>query len=150
MKRGEIWWADLGAYRAGEQTGRRPVIVWQSDTLTRLLQSVLVVPLTTNLDRAKLAGTALISATDGGLPADSVALAFQMRAQFPRCVSRPGFVHCRLKNSRNWTWRPTKRLAASNRKPRNSHDWQPNTRCSRRAAQWHRAESPGCSSAARG
>src|SRR5213596_1129358 len=38
------------------EAGRRPVIVWQSDTLTRLLQSVLVVPLTTNLDRAKLAG----------------------------------------------------------------------------------------------
>ena len=52
MKRGEIWWADLGAYRAREQTGRRPVIVRQSDTLTRLLQSVLIVPLTTNLDRA--------------------------------------------------------------------------------------------------
>ena len=80
MKRGEIWWADLGPYRAREQTGRRPVIVWQSDTLTRLLQSVLVVPLTSNLDRAKLAGTALISASDGALAADSVALAFQMRA----------------------------------------------------------------------
>ena len=77
MKRGEIWWADLGPYRAGEQTGRRPVIVWQSDTLTRLLQSVLVVPLTTNLDRAKLAGTALVSASDGGLASDSVAVAFQ-------------------------------------------------------------------------
>jgi len=80
LKRGEIWWADLGAYRPQEQTGRRPVIVWQSDTLTRLLQSVLVVPLTTNLDRAKLAGTALIAASDGALATDSVALAFQMRA----------------------------------------------------------------------
>jgi len=80
LKRGELWWADLGAYRPQEQTGRRPVIVWQSDTLTRLLQSVLVVPLTTNLDRAKLAGTALIAASDGALAADSVALAFQMRA----------------------------------------------------------------------
>jgi mRNA-degrading endonuclease toxin of MazEF toxin-antitoxin module len=39
-----------------------------------------VVPLTTNLDRAKLAGTALIAASDGALAADSVALAFQMRA----------------------------------------------------------------------
>jgi mRNA-degrading endonuclease toxin of MazEF toxin-antitoxin module len=38
------------------------------------------VPLTTNLDRAKLAGTALIVASDDGLPADSVALAFQLRA----------------------------------------------------------------------
>ena len=80
VKRGEIWWADLGPYRTGEQTGRRPVIVWQSDTLTRLLQSVLAVPLTTNLDRAKLAGTALVSASDGGLTSDSVAMAFQMRA----------------------------------------------------------------------
>ena len=80
MKRGEIRWADLGAYRPQEQTGRRPVIVWQSDTLTRLLQSVLVVPLTTNLDRAKLAGTALIAASDGALATDSVALAFQLRA----------------------------------------------------------------------
>lgn len=80
MTRGEIWWADLGPHRTQEQTGRRPVIVWQSDTLTRLLQSVLVVPLTTNLDRARLAGTALVAASEGGLDADSVALAFQMRA----------------------------------------------------------------------
>ena len=81
MKRGEVWWADLGAYRLREQTGRRPVVIWQSDTLTRALQSVLVVPLTTNLDRANLAGTALISSSStGGLPEGSVALAFQMRA----------------------------------------------------------------------
>ncbi|MBM2812593.1 MAG: transcriptional modulator of MazE/toxin, MazF [Chloroflexi bacterium] len=86
MKRGEIWWADLGVYRTQEQTGRRPVIVWQSDTLTRLLQSILVVPLTTNLDRAKLAGTAFIAASDGALAADSVALAFQMRAIPKACL----------------------------------------------------------------
>jgi len=80
VTRGEIWWADLGPKRPMEQTGRRPVVVWQSDALTRALHSVLVVPLTTNLDRARLAGTAVISASDPGLPEDSVALAFQMRA----------------------------------------------------------------------
>ena len=81
MKRGELWWADLGSYRPREQMGRRPVVIWQSDTLTRVLESVLVVPLTTNLDRAKLAGTALIgSSPNGQPPEDSVALAFQMRA----------------------------------------------------------------------
>lgn len=63
-----------------EQTGRRPVIIWQSDALTRVLQSVLVVPLTSNLDRARLAGTALIEPLDDGPPDRSVALAFQMRA----------------------------------------------------------------------
>jgi mRNA interferase MazF len=80
LKRGEIWWADLGPYRPREQTGRRPVVIWQSDTLTRALQSVLVVPLTTNLDRARLAGTAMIDASENGLSQTSVALAFQMRA----------------------------------------------------------------------
>lgn len=86
VTRGEIWWADLGPYRTLEQTGRRPVIVWQSDTLIRLLQSVLVIPLTTNLDRARLAGSALITASEGGLETDSVALAFQMRAIPKKCL----------------------------------------------------------------
>lgn len=80
MRRGEVWWADLGEFRPREQTGRRPVVIWQSDTLTRALQSVLVIPLTTNLNRANLAGTAIIGASTKGLPEDSVALAFQMRA----------------------------------------------------------------------
>jgi mRNA interferase MazF len=80
VKRGEIWWAELGTHRPQEQTGRRPVVLWQSDTLTRVLQSVLVVPMTTNLDRASLAGTAVIASTTEGPPSDSVALAFQLRA----------------------------------------------------------------------
>ncbi len=80
MKRGEIWWADLGAFRPLEQTGRRPVVVWQSDALSSLLLSVLVVPLTTNLERSRLAGTAVIESREGAPPEPSVALAFQMRA----------------------------------------------------------------------
>ncbi|MET0792775.1 MAG: type II toxin-antitoxin system PemK/MazF family toxin, partial [Polyangiaceae bacterium] len=80
MKCGDLCWADLGAHRPQQQTGRRPVIVWQSDALNRVLQPVLVVPLTTNLDRARLAGTAIIAATPDGLPPNSVALAFQLRA----------------------------------------------------------------------
>jgi mRNA-degrading endonuclease toxin of MazEF toxin-antitoxin module len=70
-----------------EQTGKRPVVIWQSDALTSVLAPVLVVPPTTNLDRAHLAGTALVQASDGGLPDDSVALAFQMRA-VPKSVLR--------------------------------------------------------------
>jgi len=80
VKRGEIWWADLGPYRLREQTGRRPIIIWQSDALTHTLQSILVVPLTTNMARANLAGTALIAASEGGLTDNSIALAFQLRA----------------------------------------------------------------------
>jgi len=86
LKRGEIWWADMGTYRPREQTGRRPVVIWQSDALTRALQSVLVVPLTTNLDRSRLAGTAMIEASENALSQTSVALAFQMRAIPKACL----------------------------------------------------------------
>lgn len=92
-----MWWADLGPYRPLEQTDRRPVVIWQSDVLTRVLRSVLVIPLTTNLDRANLAGTAVVKASPKlGLPMDSVALAFQIRA-VPK------------------DWRPTKPSDVSNR-----------------------------------
>lgn len=88
MKRGELWWADLGPHRPEEQTGRRPVVVWQSDALSRLLRSVLVVPLTTNLDRGALAGTSLVEATGSGPAEPSVALAFQMRAVSKRRLTQ--------------------------------------------------------------
>jgi mRNA-degrading endonuclease toxin of MazEF toxin-antitoxin module len=87
LRRGETWWADLGSHRHLVQTGRRPVVIWQSDELTRVLESVLVVPLTTHLSRAHLAGTAIIEASEGGLAEDSVALAFQMRAIPKRVLS---------------------------------------------------------------
>lgn len=76
-----MWWADLRPFRPREQTGRRPAVIWQSNALTRALQSVLVIPLTTNLNRANLVETAIVYASpEAGLPEDSVALAFQMRA----------------------------------------------------------------------
>jgi mRNA-degrading endonuclease toxin of MazEF toxin-antitoxin module len=55
--------------------------------LIRVLQSVFVVPLTTNLDRVRLAGTAVIDATPDGPPQTSVALAFQMRAVPKTCLT---------------------------------------------------------------
>ena len=39
MRRGEIWLADLGPHRPLEQTGSRPVVIWQGDALIRQLES---------------------------------------------------------------------------------------------------------------
>jgi mRNA interferase MazF len=88
LKRGELWWADLGPFRPREQTGARPVVLWQSDTLTAVLDSVLVIPLTTNLSRARLAGSALVEAGPDGPTETSVALAFQLRAVPKSCLKR--------------------------------------------------------------
>ena len=115
LKRGEVWWADLGSYPPREQTGRRPVVIWQSDTLTQALESVLVVPLTTNLDRARLAGTALISSSSvGRLSQDSVALAFQMRA-IPKSALKTKIRISTRVSLKNWSWQPTRRWDASSR-----------------------------------
>jgi mRNA interferase MazF len=79
VRRGEIWWADLGPHRTPEQTGRLPVVIWQNDKLNSLIQSVVVIPLTTNLDRLGFAGTMLVSASELGPSRDSVALPYQIR-----------------------------------------------------------------------
>ncbi len=78
MSRGEVYLADLNPSRGSEQAGVRPVIVVQRDTIGRFTRTVVVVPLTTNLRRAQVPGTALIPAQEGGLAQDSVALCYQI------------------------------------------------------------------------
>lgn len=111
MRRGEVWWADLGPFRPREQTGRRPVVIWQSNALTSILQSILVIPLTTNLDRANLAGTAIVHASpEEGLPEDSIALAFRC-GLFRRPLLIPECVPSRRRKSPSLSW-PPMRLSA--------------------------------------
>ena len=61
-------------------------MIWQSDVLNRILQSVLVIPLTTNLERANLAGTAIVEGGPQGPHESSVALVFQMRTVPKNCL----------------------------------------------------------------
>jgi mRNA interferase MazF len=79
MKRGEIWWADLGDPRGSAPALRRPVLVVQDDLLNAsLLRTVMVAPLTSNLRRAEAAGNVLLPAKETGLDRDSVALVCQV------------------------------------------------------------------------
>lgn len=74
MKRGEIWWADLPAPVASEPGYRRPLIVVQIDEFNQSrINTVVVVVLTTNLQLAEAPGNVLLTATQTGLPKDSVA-----------------------------------------------------------------------------
>jgi mRNA interferase MazF len=79
MKRGEVWWADLGEPRGSEPAFRRPVVVVQDDLLTAsALRTVMVVPLTSNLRRAEAAGNVLLAPAETGLDRESVALVCQV------------------------------------------------------------------------
>jgi len=97
-------------------------VIWQSHELTNRLQSVLVIPLTTNLGRADLAGTAMVHASPGeGLPTDSVALAFQMRANASRTEHRPRYEDSQSHRARARRARARHRRGArKDRSPRRS------------------------------
>ena len=81
IKRGQIWWADLGDPRGSAPALRRPVLVVQDDLLNAsALQTVMDAPLTSNLRRAEAAGNVLLSAEETALSRESVALVCQLTA----------------------------------------------------------------------
>ena len=67
VARGGVYWIDLDK--------RRPCVVVSSDDVLGVdVWQTHVVPLTSNLDRAGLAGNVLLDAATTGLPTDSVAV----------------------------------------------------------------------------
>ncbi len=73
LRRGEIWWADLGPPKGSEPSFRRPVLVVQEDAFNRsTLATVIVLALTSNHRHAELPGNVTLSAKESGLDRDSV------------------------------------------------------------------------------
>jgi mRNA interferase MazF len=74
ISRGEIWWADLAEPSGSEPGFRRPVVVVQCDAFNRSnIQTVVSVPLTSNLVWADAPGNVLLPSSISGLAKDSVA-----------------------------------------------------------------------------
>ena len=77
MKKGEVWILELPEGKRHEQKGERPAII-----LARANSMLLVVPLTSNFDRAQFSFTELIEQTpENGLSTDSIALVYQLSSQ---------------------------------------------------------------------
>ncbi len=73
MRRGEIWWASLGAPRGSEPGYRRPVVIVQSNDFNKSrISTVVVAVITSNLKLAQAPGNFRISARSSGLSKDSV------------------------------------------------------------------------------
>lgn len=78
MTVGEVLWVEMPARDVHAQAGRRPAVVVQSATG---LPTTLIVPLTSQLDALRFAGTVLVEAdSQNGLRRASVALVFQLTA----------------------------------------------------------------------
>jgi mRNA interferase MazF len=79
VRRGDIWLADLNPTRGSEQAGMRPVLVFQNDMINPFTRTILAIPFTTNLMRARLPSCVRVPEGEGGLSSESVALCHQMR-----------------------------------------------------------------------
>ncbi len=74
MRRGEVWRVHFPKPRGSEPGHARPALVVQADVFNQsAINTVVVVPFTTNLRLADLPGNVLIRRRKSGLPKDSVA-----------------------------------------------------------------------------
>ena len=81
VSQGDVAWASLPVPTGSGPGLRRPVVVVQGDAFNASrLQSVVVVPLTSNLRWAAAPGNVMLPASRTGLPKDSVANVSQVVA----------------------------------------------------------------------
>ena len=88
IRRGDVFLANLDPVMGHEQGGRRPVVIVQNDAVNHVLDTVLVAPLTANLQAANFLLTVTLPAAETGLARDSVALLFQIRTLDKRRLQR--------------------------------------------------------------
>jgi mRNA interferase MazF len=81
MTRGELWWTDFGLPFGSEPGFRRPILIVQDDAFNKSkINTVIIVPLTTNLALAEAPGNVLLEKEESGLTKDSVLVVSQLSA----------------------------------------------------------------------
>jgi mRNA interferase MazF len=79
VRRGELWWVDLGSPVGSAPGYERPSVIVSADRFNKSqLNTVIVVPLYSNLDYARHAGNVLLTTLVTGLDRDSVANVTQL------------------------------------------------------------------------
>lgn len=79
VKRGDIYYADLSPVIGSEQGGVRPVIIVQNNIGNKFSPTIIVAPITSKMNKAKLPTHIEVSAKQFGLEKDSVMLLEQIR-----------------------------------------------------------------------
>jgi len=80
VKRGQVFWADLGNNNQGsEQSGRRPVIIIQNDVGNTYSPTTIIAVITSQLTKAKLPVHVELQKEINNMPQDSVILFEQIR-----------------------------------------------------------------------
>ena len=79
VKRGDIFYADLSPVVGSEQGGIRPVLIVQNDVGNKYSPTVIIVAITSQINKAKLPTHIELAGDEYGLSKDSVILAEQVR-----------------------------------------------------------------------
>jgi len=81
MMRGELWWADFGLPFGIKSGFRRPVLILQNDSFNNSnINTVIIIPLTTNMALAEAPGNVVVSRKESTLSKDSVLVVSQLSA----------------------------------------------------------------------
>lgn len=73
MTRGEIWWADFGIPFGSELGFKRPVLIVQDDEFNKsTINTLVIVPFSTNLALSEAPGNVFLGIKDTGLSRESV------------------------------------------------------------------------------
>ena len=79
MTRGEIWMADFGIPFGSETGFERPILIIQDDSFNKSkINTLIVIPLTKNLQHENFPGNVYLEKEITGLPKDSIALVSQI------------------------------------------------------------------------
>ena len=79
IRRSDIFYADLSPVVGSEQSGVRPVLIIQNDIGNKYSPTVVVVAITSKINKAKMPTHIEITTKDSGLAKDSVILTEQIR-----------------------------------------------------------------------
>lgn len=79
IKQGSIFMADLNPVKGHEQAGYRPVIVLQNNILNKNLNTVVIAPITKNLQAKGYLTTYFLNKENSNLQFESLILLFQIR-----------------------------------------------------------------------
>jgi mRNA interferase MazF len=95
MIRGEIWWAEFGIPYGSEAGFTRPVLIVQDDSFNKSrINTIVVLPMTTNLRLLDVPGNVLIQKKESKLTKDSVIIVAQLyavdRGRFKEKISKVG------------------------------------------------------------
>ena len=90
IKRGDIFYADLGPVIGSEQDGIRPVVVLQNDIGNKHSPTVIIAPITTKT-KTNIPTHVFINSIESNLPKDSIILVEQLRTiDKARIIKRVG------------------------------------------------------------